>query len=187
MLIGAGTGLGVAYLLAGARGPEVIAGEGGHIGFAPADEEQAALLAYLRPQLGRVTAEHVLSGAGLARLYGFACRHRGSVPDDVRDEGAAAVARRFAAGEAEAVRALRLFASIFGVVAGDHALCVLATGAYSSPAVSHHGSPARSPKAASSPRSGRRTRMSPLMARMPVYLVCDDRLGLRGAALRAIR
>jgi glucokinase len=186
LLIGAGTGLGVAYLLRGAKGPRVIAGEGGHVGFAPADDEQVALLDYLRPELGRVTAEHLVSGAGLARLFGFACRRRGGMPDDVRDEGAAAVARRFAAGEADAVHALRLFVSIFGAVAGDHALSVLAMGG-----VFVAGGIA--PRYASTFADGRfidafraKGAQTELMMRMPVHLVCDDRLGLRGAALRAL-
>jgi glucokinase len=187
LLIGAGTGLGVAYLLAEGQRPRVIAGEGGHVAFAPADDEQVELLAYLRPQLGRVTAEHVLSGAGLARLYGFASRRRGGVPDDVREEGAAAVARRFAVGEPEAVNALRLFASIFGAVAGDHALSVLAIGG-----VFIAGGIA--PRFAGTLADGgfisafrAKGAHASLMARMPVHLVCDDRLGLRGAALRAMR
>ena len=186
VLIGAGTGLGVAYLIVEPDGVRVIAGEGGHVGFAPANEEQVALLEYLRPACGRVTDEHILSGAGLARLYGFACRHDGGVPDDVRDLGAAAVARRFAAGDAHAVHALRLFASIFGTVAGDHALAVLATGgvfiaggiAPRFPGVFADGGFVEAFRAKGA--------QSALMVRMPVHLVCDDRLGLRGAALRAL-
>ena len=186
LLIGAGTGLGVAYLLPGAHGPRVIAGEGGHVTFAPVDDEQVALLAYLRAELPRVTAEHVVSGAGLARLYGFACRRRGGLPDDVRNEGPAAVSRRFFAGEAEAVHAVRLFASIFGAVAGDHALSVLAMGG-----VFIAGGVA--PRFAGTFADGSfidafRSKgvHADLMRRMPVHLVCDDRLGLRGAALRAL-
>jgi glucokinase len=105
----------------------------------------------------------------------------------VRDEGAAAVARRFAYGEPEAVHALRLFTSIFGAVAGDHALCVLAMGG-----VFIAGGIA--PRFTTVFADGSfiaafRTKgaHAPLMARMPVHLVCDDRLGLRGAALRALR
>lgn len=186
LLIGAGTGLGVAYLIGERTGVRVIAGEGGHVGFAPANDEQVVLLAHLRPALGRVTAEHLLSGAGLARLYGFACRRNGGVPDDVRDQGAAAVARRFSAGDAHAVHALQLFASIFGAVAGDHALSVLATGgvfvaggiAPRFPGLFADGGFVEAFRAKGA--------QSALMARMPVHLVCDDRLGLRGAALRAL-
>jgi glucokinase len=187
LLIGAGTGLGVAYLLAETSHPRVIAGEGGHVAFAPADDEQVELLAYLRPQLGRVTAEHVLSGAGLARLYGFASRRRGGVPDDVREEGAAAVARRFAVGEPEAVSALRLFASIFGAVAGDHALSVLAIGGvYIAGGIAPRFAGTFADGGFITAFRAKGTHAS-LMARMPVHLVCDDRLGLRGAALRAMR
>ena len=187
LLIGAGTGLGVAYLLREAGRTHVIAGEGGHVAFAPADEEQVELLGYLRPSLGRVTAEHVLSGAGLGRLYGFACRHRGGVPDEVRDEGAAAVARRFAAGEPEATHALRLFTSIFGAVAGDHALAVLAMGGVfiaGGIAPRFAGAFADGGFIAAFRAKGAH---AALMARVPVHLVCDDRLGLRGAASRAMQ
>lgn len=186
LLIGAGTGLGVAYLLPGANGPRVIAGEGGHVTFAPIDDEQVALLAYLRPELSRVTAEHVVSGAGLARLYGFACRRSGGLPDDVRNHGAAAVSLRFAAGEAEAVHAVRLFASIFGAVAGDHALSVLAMGGVfiaGGVAPRFAGTFADGPFIDAFRAKGAQ---AGLMARMPVHLVRDDRLGLRGAALRAL-
>lgn len=43
VVIGAGTGLGVAYMLPQGKGYRVVAGEGGHAGFAPADEEQMRL------------------------------------------------------------------------------------------------------------------------------------------------
>ncbi len=187
LLIGAGTGLGVAYLLAEGTGQRVVAGEGGHMAFAPSDDEQTALLVHLRPQLERVTAEHLLSGAGLERLYAFACLGKGSVPDDVREEGAAAVARRFAAGESEAVHAVRLFASIFGAVAGDHALCVLAMGGvYVAGGIAPRFAGAFADGGFMAAFKSKGSHAA-LMARMPVHLVCDVRLGLRGAAWRALR
>ena len=71
VVLGAGTGLGVAYALPEARGWRVVAGEGGHGGFAPEDDEQAALAAYWRARLGRVSDETVLSGAGIERCYAY--------------------------------------------------------------------------------------------------------------------
>ena len=187
LLIGAGTGLGVAYVIGGQGDRRVVAGEGGHVAFAPLDEEQETLLAWLRPDLGRVSAEHVLSGSGLVRLYAFASRHRGELVDDVRAQGAAAVARRFAEGEVEAVHAMQLFTSIFGAVAGDHALSVLPLGG-----VFIGGGLA--PRFVEAFADGRfidafraKGPHARLMERMPVFLLCDDRLGLRGAAVRALR
>ena len=187
LLIGAGTGLGVAYVIGEKGDRRIVAGEGGHAAFAPADDEQQALLAWLRPSLGRVSAEHVLSGPGLVRLFAFASRHRGALPDDVESEGAAAVARRHARGEPEAVHALKLFTSIFGAVAGDHALSVLPLrgvfiGGGLAPRFVDAFADGNFIAAfrAKGPHAG-------LMERIPVFLLCDDRLGLRGAATRALQ
>ena len=186
MLIGAGTGLGVAYLLSEPGRTRIIGGEGGHVAFAPADDEQAELLSSLRPSLGRVTAEHLLSGPGLVRLYNFARRATGGLPSDVRDQGAAAVARRFARGEAEAVAALRLFTSIFGAVAGDHALAVLPLGGvFVGGGIAPRFADAFADGGFVSAFRAKDTHAE-LMARMPVDLVRDERLGLRGAASRAL-
>ncbi|MEK7360852.1 MAG: glucokinase, partial [Pseudomonadota bacterium] len=71
VVIGAGSGLGVAYALPQGKRYQVIAGEGGHAGFAPADDEQMRLWQALHAQFGRVSVEHVVSGPGLARIYEF--------------------------------------------------------------------------------------------------------------------
>ncbi|ABM61895.1 glucokinase [Halorhodospira halophila] len=68
-VLGPGTGLGVSGVVPAAQGWGVIAGEGGHVTLAAADETEAALLAALREELGHVSAESVLSGAGLSRLH----------------------------------------------------------------------------------------------------------------------
>jgi glucokinase len=183
VVIGAGTGLGVAYLLPGSAG--VVAGEGGHAGFAPADDEQVELWRFLARSLHRVTNEHVLSGAGLVRLYAFAS-HAESPPDDVAREGAAAVVRRADAGDGAGRRALRLFASVFGSVAGDHALAVLATGGV-------YVAGGIAPRLVQRFTDGtfieafrRKAPQAALMQAMPVQLVCDARLGLFGAARCAL-
>jgi len=187
LLIGAGTGLGVAYVLGSGEGVRIVAGEGGHVAFAPADDEQSDLHSWLRPGLGRVTAEHVLSGTGLVRLYSFVSRHRGALRDDVAREGASAVARLHAAGDVDAVHALRLFTSIFGAVAGDHALAVLALGGvFIGGGIAPRFRDAFSGGAFMQAFRSKGAHAH-LMARMPVVLLCDDRLGLRGAAIRALR
>ena len=77
-VLGAGTGLGAAWLLPGRNKGEatrVLPSEGGHIPFPFEGEEENAFAAWLSPRLGGgpITAEHVLSGPGLARLYEFLC------------------------------------------------------------------------------------------------------------------
>ena len=130
VLIGAGTGLGLAYLL----GDSVLSGEGGHMAFAPADAEQAALWQWLNRRHGRVQVEHVVSGRGLADIYAFMLeRERGqaATAHDVfgADDPAAVVGRRaFDNGEALALAAVDVFIACYGALAGDHALAVLALG-----------------------------------------------------------
>ena len=189
LVIGAGTGLGVAYAIPIGDRHRVVPGEGGHVGFAPADDEQIELCRFVRASVGRVSAEHVLSGPGIVRLYAFAIGADPlamRVPDDVAGEGAAAVARRADAGEPAACRALELFASILGAVSGDHALSVLAFGGVSiaggvaAKLASHL---ARGALVAAFNAKGVHCA---LMARMPVRIVQDERLGLAGAARLAL-
>jgi glucokinase len=186
LAIGAGTGLGVAYAIPSGDRYRVVPGEGGHVGLAPADDEQIDLVRFLRATLGRVSAEHVLSGPGIVRLYAFVLGGTRAVPEDVAREGAAAVARRAEAGEAQALRAIGLFASILGAVAGDHALSVLATGG-----VYIAGGIAA--KLAKHLVEGgfvdafnAKGVHSALMARMPVRVVLDEGLGLAGATRLAL-
>jgi glucokinase len=190
LVIGAGTGLGVAYAVPVADRLRVVPGEGGHVGFAPLDREQVRLLEFYRPSLGRVSAEHFVSGAGIARLYAFTARESGSgnvLRSDVEAEGGAAVARLAASGDAAARRAIELFCSIFGAVAGDHALSVIATGGvYLAGGIAPklertlrgplflEAFRAKGPHAA-------------LMQRMSIELVREERLGLLGAASVAVR
>ena len=186
VVLGAGTGLGVAYLLPDRDTARIVAGEGGHAGFAPVGAEQIELLRFVAADVDRVANEHLLSGAGLVRLYAFAVRDTGGLPDDVRNEGAAAVARRFDAREAAALRAVGLFASIMGAVAGDHALSVLATGGvYLAGGIA--------PRFAALLAGGTfadafraKGKHAAMMARIPVRLIGDPRLGLLGAARLAL-
>lgn len=164
-----------------------MSGEGGHVAFGPLDDEQMALWRHLQPSLGRITAEHLVSGSGIVRLYGFCCATSGTpVGDDVAIEGAAAVARRANSGERDAQRALRLFCAIFGAVAGDHALACLATGGVfvaGGIAARLAGRLADGTFAAAFAAKGAH---GALAARMPVWLVRDELLGLRGAAAIAL-
>jgi glucokinase len=137
VVLGAGTGFGVAYVVPTAAGPRVLPGEGGHVGFAPASELQSALATHLRAEVGRVTVEHVLSGTGLARIYGFlAARARGRdrIPpppgtheSDPRSP-ATITAAALEGSDPLALAALDEWLAVYGAVAGDHALTVAARG-----------------------------------------------------------
>ncbi len=69
LIIGPGTGLGVAGLIRMGSQWKPISGEGGHVDFAPRNELEIKILEYLLRTQSRVTLEHLLSGAGLERLF----------------------------------------------------------------------------------------------------------------------
>src|ERR1700751_5979092 len=68
IVLGPGTGLGVAALLPADGRWHVVASEGGHASFGPQAPDEIEVFARLRHECGAVSAEAVLSGAGLVRL-----------------------------------------------------------------------------------------------------------------------
>jgi glucokinase len=70
---GPGTGLGVANLVpvsvAGINQWHCIGGEGGHVDFAPVDEQEISVLRYLNTIKQRVSYEQLLSGYGIEQIY----------------------------------------------------------------------------------------------------------------------
>jgi glucokinase len=119
LVLGPGTGLGCAALLPGPpQGPIVVPTEGGHIGLAPVDTVEDAVVAGLRARCGRAGAEEALSGRGIANLHAVVAGLRGAA---VPDRDATAVVA--AAGDCPvAAEALRLFLSLLAGFAGDIAL-----------------------------------------------------------------
>lgn len=125
-LIGAGTGLGTA-LLTGSNheGWHVVSSEGGHASWAPTDDEERAIAAWLRQRYGRVSNERALSGRGLAyidaALRGVAPVAAPASQPGVRDP-ADITAAAVAGTDPDAVRALARFCRIYGGIAGDVAI-----------------------------------------------------------------
>lgn len=126
VLMGPGTGLGVATLVCGPRGWIVVSGEGGHVDMAPGTEREDAAFDLLRRELGRVSAETVLSGPGLVNLYRALAALDGEKPalHDAPDITAAALGR----GDARAREAVDIFCALTGAYAGDLALILGARG-----------------------------------------------------------
>jgi len=129
VVLGAGTGLGVASLVWHDDDWRVMGGEGGHVGFAPANPLQAQLWSYLHARNGRVTVEQVVSGAGLLSNYRFLLESR-AARDEARllesDDAPAAISRHgLRYPDSLAGEALSLFAEVYGAFAGDLALLML--------------------------------------------------------------
>ena len=130
-VVAAGTGLGVAGMFWDGRRHHPFACEGGHAAFAPAGDEERALLRHLEARHGRVSWERVVSGPGLVAIHDFLAAGERSAPatGDVGGDAAAAIAAAAVADPGgTAARAVRLFAGLYGAVAGDVALMMMASG-----------------------------------------------------------
>lgn len=180
LVIGPGTGLGVSALIPSGEGWLPLATEGGHVDFAPGDDTEAQVLARLREQFGRVSAERVLCGPGLLNLYQALATVRGR---PVRFSVAEDISAAATAGDDElAEETLNRFCAILGRVAGD---AVLTLGAYGGVYLCGGILSAILPFFV---ESGFRKafeskgRMSHLLAETPVWVVTDPCTGLYGAA-----
>jgi len=119
VVLGPGTGLGVTIGAMGPGGWHALQGEGGHTDLAPVDDEELEIWQRLRGAHGRLSAESVLSGPGLERLYVAIAGQALAAPD------IDAAAWR---GEPAAARAHALFTRWLGRVAGNLALIAGARG-----------------------------------------------------------
>ena len=177
LLIGAGTGLGVAALLPEGKGWRTVSGEGGHIGFSPAGEEQLAVWRHLHKPGGRVTAENVISGAGLAAIYASLAKVS---PGSTAIEDPAGIAA--AADENPLARqAVDLFIAAYGAFAGDLALLFMARGGVYlgggiAPKILPYLQQGDFVRA-----FGARGAHAHLMAGFPIRVITNERLGLLGA------
>jgi glucokinase len=119
-IVGVGTGLGVGGVIANRGTFSVLATEGGHASFAPTSEISIEVLRWLRVKYGRVSAERVLSGMGLANVHQALCEIAGQ---RVPELSAAEVTSRAGNGsDATCVEAVGLFCELLGSFAGDLAL-----------------------------------------------------------------
>lgn len=127
VVLGPGTGLGVAGLLANSdQTYTVVKSEGGGIGFAPEDELEQEIMLHLGRSLGRVTCEDLLCGRGVVRLYGAVSEIAGEFPGDFSP---AEISERALAGaDATCERTILTFCHILGHFAGDLALMFNAAG-----------------------------------------------------------
>ncbi|MBL4639475.1 MAG: glucokinase [Kordiimonadaceae bacterium] len=69
VVIGPGTGVGVACLTPVGDGWKVITSEGGHISFAPVNDLEHDILRTVKKLYPRVSVERIISGQGLSTLY----------------------------------------------------------------------------------------------------------------------
>ena len=177
VILGAGTGLGVAGLVWENGRYRVIPGEGGHLGFAPQTPQQGELWRWLLEQKGRVTTEDVVSGPGLSRIYAFL----GGQPQPPEKISQAALAGIDPLAE----QALQLWLSCYGAFAGDLALHWLSHGGvYLAGGIAAKLLPQIDGTPLVAAFLNKREH-SPLVKKMPIYWLTAEDLGLRGALVLA--
>ena len=186
--VGAGTGLGVSIGVWQDGVHRPLPTEGGHIGFAPLDAEQDRLLGFMRGRYGRVSVERLLSGPGIVDLYRFCAHEAGlSAPALLEsDIPARAISQAALTGDDPAARrALGLFAAIYGQVAGDVALLTRAQGGiYLAGGIPPQVLPIlRGPEFLAGFHA--KGRFSDWMRSVPVAVVLDPDIGLKGAGIAA--
>jgi glucokinase len=188
-VLAAGTGLGEGFLVGSASGYIPFPSEGGHVDFAPRDDREMRLHAFLRAKYGRVSMERVLSGPGLHDIYRFLLEEEkmeeesGIAGEVAGGEPQRAIVRHgVAGGPGTCAETLRIFCSLYGAEAGNLALHYLATGGvYLAGGIAPAILPAL--------RRGEflsafldKGRMRSLLSRVPVAVILDPAAPLLGAA-----
>lgn len=181
-LIGPGTGLGVSGLVPAPGGGAVaLAGEGGHIEVMPDTDDEWIAWRAAHEQLGRVSAERLLSGMGLSHIHAALSAETGTLlaepltPAQVT-EGA------LKHNDPLCRRAFDAFCGLLGSVAGDIALVLGARGGvYIGGGIvprfveAFHGSPFNA-------RFVAKGRMGQYLADIPVYVIAAEFPALPGLA-----
>lgn len=124
-VLGPGSGLGVAGLVPAAGDWAVVGGEGGHVTLPAADDAEQAVVSALRERHGHCSAEMLLSGPGLVRLYSTLAEIGGRAAEHLAPEE---VTARAIQGEPLEARVLEVFFRMLGTVASNLALTLGARG-----------------------------------------------------------
>lgn len=194
-VIAPGTGLGEAFLTWDGRRYRPHPSEGGHADFAPTSPRELDLLRYLMQRFEHVSYERVCSGRGLPHIYaflktiGYAEEPAWLAMELAAAEDPAPVIVEAALGHrpCDLCRAaLNTFASVLGAEAGNLTLKVLATGGV----YLGGGIPPRILSVIGSTHFTeafrRKGRFAEFLARVPVHVILNPKVGLLGAACHGL-
>lgn len=182
LVVGAGSGLGIAPI-SNCNGEFIPhASEGGHMDFAPTNEGQLKLYNWLHKKWTHVSYERILSGAGIEHLYAFfnAENHGHSHHNLMPICSAEQVHKLAIHGEPIAQRTLEMFVEVYGAYIGNASLLWRAqAGVYIAGGIG--------PKIRDWMQRpnfiealAAKDRMKDWVNSIPVYLVTNEHLGLLG-------
>jgi glucokinase len=126
VVLGPGTGLGVAGLVHARHTWIPVPGEGGHVDVGPQNERDYETFPNMEKIEGRLSAEQLLCGRGLVNIYRAICKTDGkpvrfSTPADITS---AALEK----SDEVATETLKVFMTVLGRIAGDLALVFMSRG-----------------------------------------------------------
>jgi glucokinase len=173
-VVGPGTGLGVSAISVSGGGVAVFSSEGGHVDFAPVNDEEARIYEWLKARHHRVSYERLICGAGLLNIYRAI---GGGAAVTTPEQVTARKSEDPLAGEA-----IRIFCEVLGSFAGNVALMFGAwQGVYLAGGMLR---PIRDELLAGDfrRRFDDKGRFGAELARVPAMLVEEPALGLVGAA-----
>jgi glucokinase len=187
-LMAVGTGLGEALLAWDGRRYCVFPSEGGFAGFAPRTDREIQLLSYLKTRLPQVCCEDVLSGRGIRAIHEFLdpdVRHPSF--DSAGGDSAREISENAGAHSCPVcVETLDLWTQAYGSEAGNLALRALAFGGV-------YVAGGIAPKILPKMKDGAffrafcdKTKLSPVLARIPIYVVLNEDAPIWGAAYQAL-
>ncbi len=194
LVVGAGTGLGAAWLSCQGNGYTVHPSEGGHMDFAATDATRYDLLRYLQQRHGHVSYERIVSGPGLVAIFEFLRDSGRAAPsakllnEMAEGDVAAVIAQGAQQGNEPIARmALDLFVSIYGALVGNMALAMLPRGGiYIAGGIAA--------KIAATLQQGEflhafrdKGRFGGMLETLPLHIVTNPQVGLLGARLVAWR
>ena len=126
VILGPGTGLGIAALVEADGRFTPVSSEACHIDFGPVWPEEFEIWPHLDRAHGRITSESVISGAGLARVHRARMMAKGAPDPHVDPPAVTGAAVTDPKGEEAA--SVRLYWHIVARFAGDMAVTFVATG-----------------------------------------------------------
>ena len=180
VVLGPGTGLGVAGLVYANQRWIPVPGEGGHVDIGPRSPRDFEVFPHIERIEGRVSGEQILCGRGLVNLYRAVARAQGaeavlSTPAEITGAG-------LADGDPVSSEALTMFVTCLGRLAGDLALIFMSRGGvYLTGGIAQKIIPAlkKEPFRAAFEDKAPHTQ---LMRHMPVYVITHPLAALAGLA-----
>lgn len=126
LVLGPGTGFGMAALVPCGRRWTIVPTEGGHTNFAPGNEREIAILGHLLREQSHVSVETLICGAGLVRIYRALAALDGVPPEAYEPADISRLGQENT--DPLCRESLERFCAMLGSAVGDRALCLGAQG-----------------------------------------------------------